>query len=1009
MNVKLLHIRKIHLLLFFMLLVSGAISAQAISIEGSVSDESGAPVFGATIRDNLSDVGTITDVDGQFAMSVLSDDSELTISFVGMKTQVIKVGSDVYFDIKMISDNIGLDELVVTGYTTERKKDLTGAVSVVDVDLIKKSGSSNVLQSMQGSTPGVQILSDGTPGGGSSSIRIRGMSTVNNASPLYVVDGVPTTEDISSLSPSDIESIQVLKDASSASIYGARAANGVVVITTRSAKSGEVTVEFDASGSLQAVAHQYEVLDASQWGEMYFQTLSNDGSALEHQFYTNVNGEAVLNQYLTSENSVLSANTNWQNEIYSPSWSQKYALTVSKGGEKGSALFSTNYIKQDGLIDYSFYERFSARINSSYKLSDKINIGENLMVSRWSDLGVTTQDDRGVTYTAFRQHPAIPVYDINNEYTSPMEIFGSDIVNPVHSLYNARDNQSQNWRIFGNAYLEVKPIKGLTLKSNIGIDHIQYLTNTLTRKILATDANSVSRAFGQGDTWTWSNTALYAKQLGEHSFSVLAGSEAISYKFMDLSGSRDDYDFEDYNYMIPNAGTATQSFYGSNSEWSMFSLFGKMSYDYKGRYMVSATLRKDASSRLGTSNNSDVFPAVTGAWRITEEEFMPSTDWLSYAKVRVAWGKNGNSEIDNYATYSSYANDPDYGIIVSSTGNSNLRWETTTQTNLGADLTFIDNRLSLSFDYYSKITKDMLTIPPALDVAGQNAEMWTNTGDMENHGFEVTLNYSSQKLNDFYWGATFNISQYKNELIKLNNLVEYTGSDIRNMEGQPLGIFYGYVTDGIFQTDAEVSNHAVQQGKDVGRLRYVDLNNDGYIDEEDQCVIGDPNPDFSMGLNLDFHYKQFTLSTFINSDIGFDIYNQTKRQLDFVSYGGAGQATNHGVETLNAWRPDNTDATIPQLTEIDLNNETRASTYFIEDGSFLKVKNVRLNYDFTDSFTDRVGLSALSIYAQVENLITITGYSGLDPELPAWGNGRGVDNAPYPVSRNFMMGLNLKF
>lgn len=986
-----------------------SIYAQNIELKGQVKDETGEGILGVTIQESINGGGTITDIDGSFNMMVASEDAKLTFSFIGMTSQTVTVGGKRTFDILMKSNNVGLEELVVTGYTTEKKKDLAGAVSVVDVDLIQKSGATNVLQAMQGTTPGVEILSDGTPGGGGASIRIRGMSTINNSSPLYVIDGVPTTEDLSSMNPSDIESIQVLKDASSASIYGARAANGVVVITTKKAEVDRLTVDFSASGSLQTVAKTYDVLNAEQWGNMYFQTLSNDGTAISHPFYTSVNGTPVVNQYLTDDQSVESADTDWQDEIYSPSWSQKYALTISNGSKKGSSLFSMNYTKQDGLIDYSYYERFSARMNSTYKISDKITVGENFMLAQWSDLGVDTQDDRGVTYSAFRQHPAIPVYDVNGDYTSPMNIFGSDIANPVHELSNGQDNESQSWRLFGNAYLEVRPIEGLILKSNIGLEHIQYYTDDLTRKLLDTDVNSVTCAYGQGDTWTWTNTAFYSKKIQNHSFSALLGSEAISYTYEYMKGSRNEYAFEDDKYMVPDAGTGDQAFSGSNAEWSMFSLFGKASYDYKGKYLVSGTLRKDASSRLGTENNSGVFPALTGAWRITEESFMPEIPGLDYAKVRVAWGKNGNSEIDNYATYSSYVNDPDKGIIVGSTGNPNLLWETTTQTNYGIDMTFFSGKVNAAFDYYTKITSDMLTIPPVLDAAGQNAAMWTNTGDMTNNGFELTVGYNSDVKNDFSWGATANISRYQNELVKLNNQVEYTGTDIRNMEGQPLGIFYGYVTDGIFQTQEEVANHAEQQGKDVGRLRYVDINNDGYINEEDQTVIGDPNPDFSLGLNFNFKYKQFTLSGYFSGDFGFNIYNQTKRQLDFVSYGGAGKATNHGVGTLDAWTPTNTDATIPALTEIDNNNETRASTYFIEDGSFVKLKNLRLGYDFTPEMAAKIGFASFGVYAQAENLFTITQYSGLDPELPAYGNGRGVDNAPYPISRNFLLGLNVKF
>ena len=572
-------------------------------------------------------------------------------------------------------------------------------------------------------------------------------------------------------------------------------------------------------------------------------------------------------------------------------------------------------------------------------------------------------------------------------------------------------------------YLAVMPIDGLTLKTNLGIEHIQYLNRNLSRKTISSDMNSMSREYGEGDTWTWSNTANYVKTFNDvHHLNALFGVEAIKYTFQNVGAARTDYAFEDNNYMQIDAGEGTQTNNGTKSQWGLFSIFGKVDYNYADRYLASFTIRRDQSSRLDKHHNSGVFPAFTLAWRPTQEEFFPVNPVLNDLKVRFAWGQNGNSAISNlYASYSTYAYNMGNGaydltgsntgqvpgIIVATSGNKNLKWETTTQTNIGLDFGFFGGALSLSADYYIKKTKDMLTIPPVLSVAGENAAMWMNTGDMDNHGWEITLNYISPRYGDFSWSGNFNISQYKNKLVKLNNLVNTIGGDWRLMVDQPMGVYYGYVCDGIFQNADQVANHAIQQGAAPGRFMYRDLDGNGVINENDRCIIGDPNPDLSMGLNLDFRYKDFTLSMFFNSDLGFDIYNTTKRQLYFMSNGGV--STNRSADILNAWTPTNTNTDIPALSVTDDNNETRMSTYYVEDGSYFKMKYIRLGYDLPEKVLRPWGCSSLNVFAQLENVFTITKYSGLDPELPLAEYGARVDNGPYPRSRVISLGVNMSF
>ncbi|MDY2930958.1 MAG: TonB-dependent receptor [Muribaculaceae bacterium] len=994
--------------------------AQDVIVKGNVTSSDGEPIIGASVVETQKpNNGTVTDLDGNFTITV-KNGSTITVSYLGYASQIVKAAASV--NVVLSEDAQMMDELVVTGYTTQRKADLTGAVSVMNLKNPISESNPNMLASMQGKLAGVQIISDAAPGGGGTSIRVRGMSTINGNDPLYIIDGIPTTENLNSLNAADIESIQVLKDAASASIYGSRAANGVIIITTKKGKGDKLTVNVNYSASLQTVAKTYKMLNAQQWGEAYWTANKNAGLQPSHPFYGNGDAPQLVEYLDGATGLVKSANTDWQDAVYAPSWTNNISATITNSGKKGSMMLSANYINQDGLMDYTFYRRYSLRLNSTYNVNDYINVGENLMVAQWNDRGYGTNNDRGIPFTAMRQHPAIPVTDANGVYTNPLALCASDIANPVHELYNGRDNSNESWRIFGNAYLEVLPVKGLTLKSNIGVEHIQFFNRSLTRKIQESDVPSMSRAFGQGDTWTWTNTANYNLELGNHHLNVLAGVEAIKYRYENISAWRNQYAFEDDNYMNIDSGEGTQTNGGGKAEWALFSVFGKADYNYSDRYLASFILRRDATSRLYKENNSGIFPAVSAAWRFTEESFFPKNEVINNGKLRIGWGQNGNAAIsNNYAAYSTYAYNTGNGaydltgsntntvagIIVAASGNPDLKWETTTQTNIGLDLGFLNNSLSLSFDYYIKKTKDMLTVPPTLSVEGENAAKWMNTGDMKNRGFEVTIDYRSPEYGDFSWGANLNLAQYKNEVVKLNSLVKSEGGDYRLIEGQPMGVYYGYVVDGIFQNADEVSNHASQQGKGVGRLKYRDLDSNGVINEKDQCIIGDPNPDFTAGLNLDFRYKDFTLSAFFTGEFGFDIYNTTKRQLDFMSSGII--STNRGVSVLDAWSESNPGGSVPALSVVDNNNEMRMSTYFVEDGTYVKMKYIKLNYQLPAAICKKAHFENINFYGQVENVFTITGYSGLDPELPLGGYGARVDNGPYPAARTYTLGVNFQF
>lgn len=1003
-------------LLFIMAIMA---QAQNITVHGKVLSKSGGePLIGASVLCEATQTGAATDIDGNFTISV-PEGATLKFSYIGFNSTEAKATPEMIIHLGENSEL--LDDVVVVGYQIVRKADLTGAVSVMDMKEPLSENSGNIMSSMAGRLPGVNVVPDAAPGG-TGTIRVRGMSTANSSNdPLYIIDGVPT-DNINCINPSDIESMQVLKDAASASIYGSRAANGVVVITTKQGKGDRMTVNVNYSTNIQTIANRYEMLDANQWGIAYWAASKNSNIAPSHVLYGN--GETpVLQPYVAGNTNYPTTNTDWQDQVYRTAWTNNLTASISNNTDKSSVMLSLNYINQDGNIKETFYERYSARINSRYDFNKYISVGENLMLAHWKNRGVDVAGDRGIPFTAMSQHPALPVRGLDGSWARPLELIASDLTNPVQLIENAKDNDYSSWRILGNAYLELKPIEGLSLKTNIGIEHSQYFNHTLGRTVNPGDVNSVSSVYGQGDTWTWTNTANYNKTFADkHHLTVLLGTEAISYTFRDLSASREGYAFEDPDYMQIGAGTGTRSNGGGKTQWSVFSLFGKVDYNYADRYLASFTIRRDENSRFAKGYRAGIFPAFSLAWRPTQEEFFPQNKVLSDLKIRYSWGQNGNANIPSlYPAYSTYIfntgngaydisgtnSSTTSGITLSSTGNPELKWETTYQHNIGADFQFFSGALGLSADYYIKKTKDMLTIPPALDVAGENAAMWLNTGSMENKGWEIALSYNSPSYGDFSWNGSINVAQYKNKLLELNSRQNFIGGDQRLIPGQPMGVYYGYVCDGIFQNEVEVANHATQTGAAPGRLIYRDLDGNGVIDDNDRCIIGDPNPDLSMGLNLTFRYKDFSLDMFFAGDFGFDIQNHMKRQLLSMNYGNL--STNRGAEILNAWTPTNTDTDIPALSLTDDNNESRFSSYYVENGSYMKMKYLKLSYALPKNLIKKIGASNLEVYGQVENVFTLTSYTGLDPEILPGEYGARIDNGAYPRPRTFTVGLNFQF
>lgn len=1001
--------------LFFLLLCAFSTSAfaQQVTVSGKVTDSMG-PLPGVTILEKGTMNGTITNMDGEYTLEVPGD-ATLVFSFVGMKTQEIPVNGRSNIDVALASATIDLDQVVVTGYQTQRKADLTGAVSVVDMKDVSSVPSGNIMTTLQGRLPGLSITTDGTPGGVNTVAAIRGITTINNNAPLYVIDGVQTRSNIATLlNSSDVESVQVLKDAASASIYGAKAANGVIIITTKSAEKGKVKVDFNSQLSLQTFNSGLDMLNTQQWGEVYWKAYQNDGIKPQHDLYGS-GDSPVIPDFIDEAQTIPSANTNWADEVYETALLQSYNLTVSKGSENGSSTFSFNYFDQDGLIKYTNFTRYNARVNSNYNyLNNRLRIGENINISNWDQI----LKPGGIEELTIAQHPIIPVYDINGGYAGPTQGIG-DKPNPIRLLDQQKQNRDNQWRIFGNIFAEVEPLENLVLRSDFGLNYRSgFLSNFEPRWSegdRTVDKNSLTTESNYTREWLWSNTLNYNFSLNNHSFTALAGMEAKEEIGEWLSGRREDFLIEAPDYRYLDAGGGSQTNGGNATRTSMSSYFGKLDYSFNSRYLLSGTVRRDASSRFGKNDNSAVFPAVSAGWRISEESFLANVSLIDDLKLRASWGKNGNDLLDNEATFTKYVtnlNKAGYdvagintgviynGIIKQWTGNPNIKWEVTTQTNFGIDLVMLNNRLLVTLDYYLKDTEDMLINRPYIAIIGEGGDMAYNGASMKNNGFEGVVTWRDNLTQDIAYDIKLSASAYKNEITDLPEDIYYTwggGNGVdKSIVGQPLGSWMGYKTNGLYRTEDELNNGINQPGKGLGRIRYVDINGDDAIDSDDRTWLGSDQPKFIGGLNVAMTYKAFDLTFFLTGMVR-DAYNNSKFYTDFFQL----WTGNHGAKLLDAWNTeDNFSSSIPALTAVNLNDEGRTSEYFIEDGSYIKMKNFTLGYTLPNKLMESLKMRNARVYFQAQDLFTLTSYSGADPEELGY---------PYPIPRTFTLGLNIGF
>ena len=1014
-----------------------------IKIRGRVIDETGEGLPGVSVLVKNTTYGTITDFDGNYELSV-SENSIISFSFIGYKPQELVVKSgQTNIDIKLEPSVSELSEVIIVGYTSQKKTDITGSVGVIDMGHIKNLPVGGLDQALQGRLPGVQVSSDGSPGG-SVAVRIRGYGTLGNNDPLYIIDGVQTKVNLTQLNANDIESIQVLKDASSTAIYGSRAANGVVIVTTKKGKFGEKKITFDSYVGVQMATNLPKMLNTQQYGDLLWQAQINAGITPSNEVY-GFGSEPVIPDFLiptdTDADSIKSSvpGTNWFDELFNPAIMQFYNIGYQVGSENFRTSMSVSYFNQEGIMAYTSFDRYNMRINSEYKSkSEVLTLGENLALSYSNQNFVSNNSALGSSVThAYRMRSIVPLRDIYGNWASSVKgVQGAE--NPVALNYFNKDDKRNTTRLIGDFYAEIKILKKIKIRSGLGIDYSLFNGKNYSPRFAIGDVerttSSLAQLHNNSLDWIWNNTIKYVDNFGKHNLAVIGGSEAIKHTFDQFEAFRDNYIVDDLDYIYLSSGEGQQTNNGYGTAWSLYSLFGRVDYEFDNKYIISASVRRDGSSRFSELNRFALFHAYSAGWRLSEESFFPRLSWLNDFKIRGSWGKSGNQEIGDFPAFSSFSTntfDANYdlngtnntvqtGFVANRLGNPKVKWETTTQTNLGIDLGFLDDQVTFGLDYFINNTQDILVQRPTQAVEGQAAAPFINAGKIRNSGFELQTNYRSKEFeNGFSFDLGANLSFLKNEVLVLADDVEFlpgksSNSSTRNLTisrtapGSPIAQLYGHIADGLFQSQNEVDGHAEQSGKAVGRIRYKDIDGNGIIDDDDRTIIGNPHPDFSYGLNIAAYYKKFDLSLFFQGVQGVDLYNFTRYYTDFYYDNG-----NRHERILNAWTPENPNTNIPELSVVDTNNELRPSTYFIEDGSYLRLKNVQLGYNTS---IPKLGITKLRIYLQGYNLFTITQYKGLDPEVSLADFSSsdrnldiGVDRGIYPNARSFQLGLNVEF
>lgn len=1011
------------------------------SVSGTVMDaDSNEPLIGANILVKGTANGTITDVDGTFSLEVPEGYNTLSISYIGFVEQEIDITNQSSIEV-LLTGGSNLDEVVVIGYTSQKKKDITGAITSVDIEEIETLPAGNVAKNLQGRLPGVQITTTGNPNS-SAGVIIRGQN-VNGNDPLYVIDGVPTLSGLQELNGNDIESIQVLRDAASASIYGARARNGVIIITTKKGQEGAgPQFHIRANTTVEDFAYNVSPLNTEQRAQSIWQGAVNDGTnpnAASPLYSFDWNGDfnnpqlnqIFLPEFIDGAETMRPANTDWFNEITQNSVIQDYHFDVSNNHDKGYYYFSAGLYDAQGVVKESNFERLSMRMNSMYELSDNVRIGQNFTATNQT-ANLVNDIAQGAINLSIEQQTIVPIFTEEGGWGGPTGGI-TDRDNPVRLIEMNKDNESNYNKLLGNAFIEYDPIENLTLRSSIGGEFNFYNFRNFTKAFTAGSLNfedQLTETNFRNGSYTWTNTANYTVSISDkQNLNLLAGSEAIRFSSSISEGIGSGFASQDRDFARLSNATEGVRVTGSGEAWTLFSLFAKASYDFDNKYLFSATIRRDGSSRFGENNQYGIFPAFTAGWRLSEEKFMKE-GIFDDLKVRASWGQNGFDQVPVLARFETFSplyatqslfggafqdNGTAYditgadagtlpsGFTKTQTGNPDIKWETTTMWNVGFDFSVLNYKLYGAFDYFVADTDDILSLTAPLATQGEGAQRWINDASTRSKGWEVTLGYINE-LNlsgeNLTINLNANLSSIDNEVLSgsdesLNFINRNHGFE--SIIGQPWNQPFGYEADGLFQSQAEVDAHATQPGAGLGRIRFRDLNSDGVINADDQTFIGNPNPDLLYGLNAQLGYKGFDIAAFFQGVVGGQIRNGWKSFTDFTSFN---VGSNYGSRVLDAWTPTNTESTIPALSLIDRNNEGRQSTYFFEPADYLKLRNITLGYDLSRSVFPQ--MQHFRVFIQGQNLFTVKSGDTVtqDPEAPA---------AIFPIPKRLTVGLDITF
>lgn len=973
--------------------------AQQITVQGVVKDQTGETVIGASVMEKGTTNGTITGIDGDFSLN-MSPNGTLVVSFVGYKTQEVQVKGQKQLQVVLSEDAEMLDEVVVIGYGTMKKSDLTGAVSSIGNKDIKDSPVSNLGQAIQGKISGVQIVDAGKPGD-NVSIKIRGLGSINNCDPLVVIDGVPTDLGLSSLNMADVERLDVLKDASVTAIYGSRGANGVVMITTKRGTEGKGKLAVSANYSFQNATNVPSLLNAAQYAELSNDMMVNSGR--------NPNPE-------WANPSELGAGTDWMDELLRTGVMQNYTVSYSGGNEKSHYYVSGGFLDQSGIVKSVNYRRFTFQSNSDAQVLKWLKFSNNITFS--------ADTKKSGSYNIGDALKALPIYPVKNEdgsWSGPdgnSEWYGSTR-NPIGPT-ELNKSQTDGYNFLANLTAELTFTKWLKFKSTFGYDAKFWFIDNFTPKYnwkpTPTEETSRYKSDNKSFTYLWDNYFLFDHTFAEkHRVGLMAGMSAQWNTNDYLNAQKNVFMFDNVHEM--DNGEEMYAIGGNETEWALLSYMARVNYSYEDRYLLTATIRRDGSSRFGKKHRWGTFPSVSVAWRASQEKWFPKNDYINDLKVRAGYGVTGSqASVGNYSYLASYNTSVyPFGIssgnqtaLVSSTlANPYIHWEEVAQTNIGFDASLFNSRVMFSFDAYLKETRDMLVKASIPITSGfeDTTTTYTNAGKVRNQGIEMSL-HTINLTGELGWETNLTATYNKNKIKDLNSDVPYYINQINNSyvtmlaKDYPINVFYGYVTDGIFQNQSEVNTHAVQPGAEPGDIRFRDLNNDGVINDSDRTVIGNPNPSWLFSMNNSLSYKGFELSVFLQGIAGNKIYNANN-----IDNTGMAAAYNQTTDVLKRWQGEGTSNSMPRAVFGDPNQNTRVPDRFVENGSYLRLKNITLSYTFPKQWLQKAQIENARLSLSCENVATITGYSGFDPEVGI----NGIDQNRYPISRTFSLGLNFNF